>query len=133
MLNRINVHFVSFGFGFYAVDLLETQFFIGFIGLGHPRFEAYFTPCVEIGWRILPQFWNKGYATEGALACLDYAFSVLKIQEIYSFTSILNLPSEKVMQKIGMTKLSNFEHPNLEDGHNLRTHVVYKKILSHEV
>lgn len=127
MFDRINVHFISYTFGFYAVDLLETHSFIGFIGLGHPRFEAYFTPCVEIGWRILPQFWNNGYATEGALACLDYAFSVLNIPEIYSFTSVLNLPSKNVMKKIGMKKLGTFEHPNLEERHSLRTHVIYKK------
>jgi [ribosomal protein S5]-alanine N-acetyltransferase len=125
MFNRLNLHFEEYGYGLFAVDKLEAQEFIGFIGLTHPRFEAFFTPCVEIGWRLKSSEWNKGYATEGALACLEYGFNVLKLPKIYSFTSVLNTLSENVMKKIGMKKIGEFDHPNLEKGHRLSSHVIY--------
>jgi RimJ/RimL family protein N-acetyltransferase len=100
-------------FGFFAVDLLENDQFIGFIGLSYPRFESFFTPCTEIGWRLHPDFWHQGFATEGAKGCLDFAFNRLKIDKIYSFTPLQNKASEKVMQRIGMSKECEFEHPLL--------------------
>lgn len=56
-----------------------------------------FKKAIEIGWRLDKRFWKKGYASEGATACLEYAFNILKMNEIYSFTAVLNQPSEKVM------------------------------------
>ena len=125
-IERINSHFAEHGYGWFAVELLEAKEFIGFIGIGHPRFESFFTPCFEIGWRLAKEYWNSGYATEGALACLDYAFNKLEATEVYSFTAKTNLKSEYIMQKIGMEKAGEFEHPMLEEGSPLRLHVVYK-------
>ena len=65
--------FQSYGYGLYAAELKETGEFIGFIGFHHATFEADFTPCVEIGWRLKKEVWGKGLATEGAKACLEYA------------------------------------------------------------
>ena len=64
----IHAHFGLHGFGLFAAELRETNAFIGFIGLSIPSFEAHFTPCVEIGWRLAHEHWKKGYATEGARA-----------------------------------------------------------------
>ena len=125
LLDRINTHIDENGFGFLAVDHLDTNTFIGFIGLKRTNFEADFTPCVEIGWRLIPDFWNQGLASEGASRCLEFAFSALQLNEIYSFTPLLNKPSERVMQKIGMIKVGEFEHPLVEDGHPLKTHCLY--------
>lgn len=125
LLQKINEHIEKHGFGFFAIDHLKTSTFIGFIGLKRTNFEADFTPCVEIGWRLHPSFWNKGLATEGASRCLEFAFSTLKLKEIYSFTALLNKPSERVMQKIGMTKIGEFDHPLVEDGHPLKKHALY--------
>ena len=110
----------------YAVEKRSTNEFIGYTGFMIPDFVSFFSPCVEIGWRIKREEWNKGYATEAAKACLGYGFDKLKFDEVYSFTSILNLPSEKVMQKIGMMKLSEFAHPKLSLDHPLSPHVLYK-------
>lgn len=126
MVERINAHFDKHGFGLWAVELLESKEFIGFIGFSIPRFEAEFTPCFEIGWRLSDEFWGKGYAPEGAKACLDYAFSNLGMTEIVSFTSVLNKPSIRVMEKIGMKYSGEFLHPSLDVDHPLCRHVLYK-------
>ncbi len=128
LAERIMKGIEQYGYGFFAVDRLEESDFIGFIGLINTTFETYFTPCVEIGWRLKKEVWNKGYATEGAKKCLAYGFETLKLDKIYSFTPLPNLPSESVMQKIGMEKAGTFEHPRIENGHFLKTHVLYKTL-----
>ncbi|RAJ79116.1 RimJ/RimL family protein N-acetyltransferase [Chitinophaga dinghuensis] len=127
LIDRIEQRFSEQGYGLYAVDLLETGAFIGFIGFSHPRFEASFTPCVEIGWRLRPEVWNAGLATEGAKRCLQYGFEQLGLEEIVSFTAVLNQRSERIMQKAGMTFVTIFDHPSLPVGHPLMPHVLYKK------
>lgn len=125
-LQQFKVHFKEYGYCFYAVDELESGNFIGFVGLNNPAYQTDFTPCVEIGWRLRKEFWNRGYATEAAEKCLEYAFSELGLQKIVSFTSVLNKPSENVMQKIGMHKVKYFLHPSVEEGHVLEEHVLYQ-------
>ncbi len=126
MIERIKKHFVEFGYGLFAMERKDDQQFIGFTGFSHPKFESYFTPCIEIGWRINQPNWNLGFATEAAKACLIFGFKNAGLTEIYSFTSVLNKPSEKVMQKIGMTKTGIFKHPSIEKNHPLHEHVLYK-------
>lgn len=82
--------------------------------------------AAEIGWRLDKRFWKQGYAVEGAQACLAYAFGPLGMTEVYSFTSVINQPSEAVMKRIGMTKIGEFEHPKLDRDSPLKTHVLYK-------
>ena len=126
MIRQMETFFDKHGYGIYALELRETGEFLGYTGLAVPSFESWFTPCVEIGWRLRQEAWGKGYATEAALACIDHAFQTLGLGELFSFTSVLNKPSEKVMQRIGMTRLGDFAHPRLEPGHPLRLHVLYK-------
>ena len=114
------------GFGLYPTVLKETGHFIGFIGLNEATFKASFTPCIEIGWRLHKDYWKKGFATEGAIEVLKFGFQKLGKKEILSFTSKLNTPSIKVMERLGMQKFDEFEHPNIEEGHPLRSHVLYK-------
>lgn len=125
MFDRIEEHFVNWGYGLYATEMKDTSEFIGFIGLSHPRFELDFTPCVEIGWRLASSSWNKGLATEGAKAVLQYAFDTLQIEEIYSFTALENRPSFRVMEKIGMKRIGSFAHPNLPSSSPLCEHHIY--------
>lgn len=121
-------HIEKFGWGFWAASLAETGEFIGFIGLKDVYFQAKFVPAVEIGWRLAFKHWGKGYATEGALACLRYAFERLNLNEIVSFTPVGNARSRAVMQKIGMHHDSkdDFDHPKLPECHKLRRHVLYR-------
>lgn len=127
-INILKSKFEKDGFSFMAAELKSTHEFIGMIGLSIPSYTTPFTPCVEIGWRLAFDHWNKGYATEGALACLDCGFHELKLNKIVSFTAVQNLPSRRIMEKIGMTRVQNgdFDHPRLEEGHPLRRHVLYE-------
>lgn len=122
---KVKSHIEQYGFGFWAVDERISGKFIGFIGLQWTNFEAEFTPCVEIGWRLDKRYWRKGYATEGAAACLDHAFQHLNLEEVFSFTPVINKPSEGVMKKIGMKKVGEFEHPNVDRNSPLARHALY--------
>ncbi len=124
--DRLKSHIKQNGFGFFAVDLLSTNEFAGFIGFVKTPFEADFTPCVEIGWRLRESLWNQGLATEGALRSLEYAFENWDFDSIYSFTAVQNKPSERVMQKIGMHKVKEFDHPKVPAYSPLLRHVLYK-------
>ena len=128
MINRIEAHFHEHGFGLYAAELTSERRLIGFVGLFVPRFQAHFTPCVEIGWRLAAEHWGQGLATEGARAVVRYAFEMLGLPEIVSFTVPANVRSRRVMEKIGMTRNpdDDFDHPNLPEGHPLRRHVLYR-------
>ncbi len=126
MMKRIEFHFEKYGFGVFALEEIALKTFIGFTGFMCPLFKSFFTPCVEIGWRLQKEYWGKGYATEAAKACLQYGFKTLQFEKIFSFTSKLNLRSEKVMQSIGMQKAGEFNHPNIAVNSSLRRHVLYK-------
>lgn len=126
LYNQIQEEFTRYGFGAYAAEQKDSGAFVGFVGLHNVTFEVDFAPAVEILWRLLPEFWGKGYATEVAKACLDYAKDELKLKEVVSFTSLPNKRSESVMQKIGMTRIKEFGHPLVEPDHPLLKHVLYK-------
>ncbi len=118
----------SRGFGMWAVEIAGGAAFIGFVGLSVPRFEAHFTPCVEIGWRLAFEFWNCGYATEAARAAACFAFDALRLELIVSFTVPNNQRSRRVMERLGMTHdpAEDFDHPALPANHALRRHVLYR-------
>lgn len=128
LADRIQSHFDQHGFGLWAVERKNLCPFLGFVGLAIPRFEAPFTPCVEVGWRLARDHWGQGYAPEAARAALDWGFQHLKIPEIVSFTAHQNLPSRRVMEKLGMTHHphDDFDHPLLPINHPLRPHVLYR-------
>lgn len=126
MVERIRTHFARHGFGLWAVEIPGVSEFAGFVGLSVPRFEAWFTPCVEVGWRLARGFWGQGYATEAGLASLDVAFEHLGLQEVVSFTVPPNERSIAVMERLGMRPAGRFDHPLLPAGHPLRPHVLYR-------
>ena len=128
LATRIRDRIDQRGFGLWAVEVPGLAPFVGFVGLAVPSFEAHFTPCVEIGWRLAYEHWGQGYASEAALAGLDFGFSQLGLTEIVSFTSTVNTRSMRVMERIGMTHApeDDFDHPALAEGHPLRRHVLYR-------
>jgi RimJ/RimL family protein N-acetyltransferase len=128
LFDRIDSHFAQHRFGLWATELRETAAFIGYIGLAVPRFDAAFTPCVEIGWRLDAAHWGKGLATEGARAVAQHAFNVLHLEELVSLTVPANVRSRRVMEKLGMTHDpgEDFDHPMMLAGHPLRRHVLYR-------
>ncbi len=127
LADKISALISEKGWGLWAVELLDTKQFIGFVGLHEPTHDLPCTPCVEVGWRLAKEYWGKGYATEAARAALNFAFEVLKLEQVYSFTSVGNEKSEAVMRRLNMVNThNNFEHPMIPEGHELREHVLYK-------
>lgn len=117
------------GVGWAAVTLRETGEPIGFAGLAKVHFEAPFTPAVEIGWRLVPEHWGTGYATEAAEALLAHGFQDLDLAKIVSFAVRANRRSTAVMQRVGMTAepVLDFDHPGVPDTHpHLKRHVFYR-------
>ena len=125
---RVRSEMAEHGFGLWAVEAPGVAPFVGFTGLAVPRFDAHFTPCVEIGWRLAREHWGRGYAPEAARAALAHGFGALGLDEVVSFTAAGNLRSRRVMEKLGMRHdpAEDFEHPNLAAGHPLRRHVLYR-------
>jgi len=128
LAERIEAHFDRHGFGLWAVELRADGSFAGYTGVSVPRFEAHFTPCVEIGWRLGREHWGQGLATEGAREVVRFAFEVLGLPALVSFTVPANRRSRRVMEKLGMIHdpSEDFEHPGLPAGHGLRRHVLYR-------
>lgn len=116
----LNKHFADFGYTYFAVDLLDRSEFIGFIGLKKQTYQYKHTPFIDIGWRLSSNHWGKGYATEGASACLEFAFKELQLSDIYGVAVHTNIGSLKVMQKLGMKKIDEFVHPLMAEGHHMQ-------------
>lgn len=125
---RIEAGFAEHGFGLWAVEVRDGEPFIGFVGLSVPHFQAHFTPCVEIGWRLEAAAWGHGYASEAARAALAFGFEQRELPEIVSFTAASNHRSRQVMERIGMHRRAqdDFGHPALPATHPLQAHVLYR-------
>ncbi|MBW1295063.1 GNAT family N-acetyltransferase [Aquimarina litoralis] len=126
-ITRMQQMYERTGFCYFAVDLLENNDFIGFIGLSEQSYLEELNTFVDIGWRLKKSVWRKGYATEGAEACLKYAFENLGLKNIYSVASEINTNSIAVMKKIGMQQIKTFEHPKLLDHPEIVSCVLYRK------
>jgi len=128
MVDRIEEHFSKRDFGLWAIEVPDVAPFIGFAGLTVARFNAPFTPCVEVGWRLAFEHWGHGYATEAARLALGYGFGTLALSEIVSFTSTANHRSRAVMERLGMRRdpAEDFDYPALPEGHPLRRQVLYR-------
>ncbi|OAN11626.1 GCN5 family acetyltransferase [Photobacterium jeanii] len=120
------------GWGFWALELKQNHELIGMVGLHYQDSNSGLpnAPLLEIGWRLSAKYWGNGYAPEAARAALNYGFEHvvdgLGLAEIHAFTAGVNLPSQRVMEKIGMSNTGNdFLHPKLERDHWLAPHVLY--------
>ncbi len=116
------------GYGWWVVEVRGGAPFAGVVALQDVPFEAPFTPAREVGWRFAYDHWGHGYATEGARAALDFAFERLGWHEVVAFTAALNLRSQKVMERLGMTHdpSDDFDHPRIPEGDPLRRHLLYR-------
>ncbi|MEO0518112.1 MAG: GNAT family N-acetyltransferase [Cyanobacteria bacterium P01_A01_bin.116] len=114
------------GWGFWAVDVKGKHPFIGMVGLNRPAYELPFGPCVEVGWRLGYPYWGHGYATEAAKAAIAFGFETLNLEEIVSFTALVNVRSQAVMERLGMMRSPNtFNHPSVKKGSLLEEHCLY--------
>jgi len=119
-------------YGFWAVELRSAKGtqgpFIGCVGLSVPHWNAAFTPCMDIGWRLGRDYWGMGYASEAARRVLDYSFNQLDLDELLCFASVKNLRSIAVMERLGMVRNAedDFDHPMIDPDSDLRRHALYR-------
>jgi RimJ/RimL family protein N-acetyltransferase len=128
LMASIETRFALHGFGLWALELPGVTPFAGFVGLNVPGFSASFTPCIEIGWRLAPEVWGFGYASEAARRVVAHAFETLRLPELVAFTVPANVRSIRLMERLGMTRdpAGDFDHPRLLDNEHLRRHVLYR-------
>ncbi len=133
MVGRIRAHFDTHGFGLWAIDVPSLGF-AGFVGVAKVPFEIPTDSSIgvvpepyEIGWRLARAAWRHGYATEGAQLALRHGFEVAKLPQIVSFAAPGNLASIAVMERIGLTRRGEFDHPRLPPEHRSYRHVLYAK------
>jgi ribosomal-protein-alanine N-acetyltransferase len=127
LVDRFSAMLEAEGMTFYAVQERVSGDFVGAVGL-FPVGQLPFAPAVEIGWRLGVESWGKGYASEAARAALAHGFDSLGLDEIVAYTAARNLRSQRVMERIGMTRdvAGDFDHPALPEGSVLRPHVLYR-------
>ncbi|MCS5715594.1 GNAT family N-acetyltransferase [Herbiconiux sp. CPCC 205716] len=122
MAERADAGFDERGYGLWAVELTATGEFAGFVGLA-PMPDGF--GGVEVGWRLARAFWGAGYATEAARASIRFAFETLGLPEVSSVTSVINVRSQAVMRRLGMTPAEHFDSPRVPPGSPLVPHVRY--------
>ena len=128
MVERYTAELEREGWGFWAVEVPGGAPFVGMVGLHRlpPWIPA--APAVEAGWRLHPDHWGHGYATEAAVASLRYGFGEAGLDEIVAYTTTVNARSQAVMERLGMVRDvdADFDHPQVPVGHPLRRHVLYR-------
>jgi RimJ/RimL family protein N-acetyltransferase len=126
LVDAINTEIESEGFGLWAVEATGGPALVGMVGLHRVGPALPMAPAVEVGWRLHPEQWGRGYASEAALASLRHGFDVVGLEEIVSFTAAVNTRSQAVMARLGMRRdrRGDFDHPGLPDDSPLRPHVL---------
>lgn len=126
-IERFQAHIDRHGYGFWALEDQASETCIGMLGLANTPDSLPVAPSIEIGWRLARRWWGQGLAPEAATECLRYAFTVLDLDQVVSFTATRNSPSRRVMEKIGLIRRPewDFEHPGVAASTGLRDHVVY--------
>lgn len=127
LVDRMNAHFAEHGFGFGAVERKADAAVIGMAGLLVMGRDLPPGPAVEVGWRLSPDTWGQGYASEAGRAAVGWAFANLDLAEIIAITARTNLRSQAVMTRLGMVAdpRRDFAHPRLADDHPLKEHVTF--------
>lgn len=125
-VERAEMHFIDNGFCKWAVEAPGVSPFVGAVGLTRVKFEAEFTPAVEVAWRLNRRYWGRGYATEAARAALDDGFERVGLEEVVAMTALGNTASIKVMERLGMVRSIEFDHPHHRESSSLRRHILYR-------
>jgi len=125
-IDRMKLMYIEKGYCYFSVDQLKDDSFIGFIGICYQTYESQFTPNIDIGWRLNKKYWNNGFATEGAKKCLDYGFNKLGLNKIIATTPIINIKSIRVIEKLGMEKLTEFKHPRVQSDNKISDCVCFE-------
>lgn len=132
-VDRLQDLHLHLGYTLWVVEVIDSERgaspFAGFTGLMPPTFDLPFEhskPVAEVGWRLLPQWWGLGIATEGARASVAHGFDVVRLPEILSFTVVTNSRSRAVMERIGMHFAGEFDHPRAQPDAHWKRHALYR-------
>ena len=128
MMDRLNAHIGAHGYGLWGVARKTDDKIIGLCGLDPiAPGDLPVGPGIEMAWRMIPEVWRQGLASEAAAAALSWGLTNLEAPEILAFTADTNLASQGVMGRIGMQAdpARDFDHPRLAADHPLLRHVVY--------
>ena len=119
--DSVEAHFDEYGYGLWVVEIGGS--FAGFTGLtwGH---GLPVDPALEVGWRFCDRYWGHGYATEAARAALEVGLEIAP--SIVSVTAVANKRSWRVMERLGMQRAGEFDHPRVPAGHRLSLHYLYQ-------
>jgi RimJ/RimL family protein N-acetyltransferase len=128
MVERYGAELAREGWGFWAVEVVGGAPFIGMVGLHRVAPTLPCAPAVEAGWRLHPDWWGHGYATEAASASVRHGLTTGELTEIVAFTAAINHRSQAVMERIGMRRDpgADFDHPGVAGDSPLRRHVLYR-------
>ena len=114
----IHQQYQELGIGRFACIEKETGEFIGWSGLklntGKKEALNGYQDFVDIGYRFIPRFWGKGYASETAFACLEFGFKEMNYDTIYGAADIENIGSNKVLRKIGLQFINQFNYKEVK-------------------
>ena len=118
-LDKQLFRYQQWGFGLWAVVLKESDHMIGQCGLTMQPWKE--KELLEVGYLFQRQYWHRGYATEAAKACIDYAFRALNASEVYSMIRDTNIASQKVALRNGMTLVDSWtkHYRGVDMPHNL--------------
>jgi ribosomal-protein-alanine N-acetyltransferase len=132
-VDRIGEEQAREGWGLWAVEVPGGPRFAGMVGLHRMNTALPCAPAVEVGWRLHPDTWGHGYATEAASASVRFGFEKARLDEILAITTTRNVRSQAVMRRIGMVRdpTGDFDHPSLPENSPLRRHVLYRIGASH--
>ena len=128
MMDRLQADNAARGYGFCAAELAATGETIGFVGAAPVEIPPYLPPgTTEVGWRLAPEHWGKGYAAEAAGGWLGFAFETLGVDEVVAFAVWNNVRSTRVMERLGMRRdaACDFDHPRVVEP-SLKRHVLYR-------
>ncbi len=90
LIERLQSHYEKNGYTYFANEIVKTGEFIGFSGLAFQEYKTEFSPATDIGWRLKKSAWGKGYATEGAKRCIEFAFSKIGIDKVFAICTVKN-------------------------------------------
>jgi RimJ/RimL family protein N-acetyltransferase len=126
LADRADAMFDQYGYGLWALQRRDTGEFIGFTGLAPMPDGVPGAGEVEVGWRLARSAWGHGFATEAAVEAVRFGFDLLCLTEVNSITAVINMPSRRVMERLGLHPAGEFEHPRVPKGSVLRPHVRYR-------
>lgn len=115
IIDYVRQQYVDNGIGRFAIVDKKTNAFMGWTGL---KLETKLTNnhqnYYDLGYRLIRKYWGKGYATESAVASLDFAFNKLKLEKVYAAASCENVGSNNILRKIGMNLIETFFYENIK-------------------